>query len=124
MRLLLDTRVIVWWLGDAPELSEPVKHLLDTTNAVHISAVSPWEITLKQHLGLIEGPGDLAERVRDLAFPSLPVTAAHGVRAGRLPMVHDDPFDRILVAQAQAHGLVLVTRNPCIPSYDVEVMPV
>ncbi|MEW5536769.1 hypothetical protein AB1339_03725 [Streptomyces cyaneofuscatus] len=58
------------------------------------------------------------------AFPSLPVTAAHGVRAGLLPMVHDDPFDRILVAQAQAHGRVLMTRNPWIPSYDVEVMPV
>lgn len=58
------------------------------------------------------------------AFPSLPVTAAHGVRAGLLPMVHEDPFDRILVAQAQAHGLVLMTRNPWIPSYDVEVMPV
>ncbi|WP_435897594.1 hypothetical protein [Streptomyces cyaneofuscatus] len=58
------------------------------------------------------------------AFPSLPVTAAHGVRAGRLPMVHDDPFDWILVAQAQAYGLVLVTRSPWIPSYDVEVMPV
>ncbi|MFZ4271943.1 type II toxin-antitoxin system VapC family toxin [Streptomyces arboris] len=124
MRLLLDTRVIVWWLDDAPELSESVKHLLDTANAVHISAVSPWEITLKQHLGLIEGPGDLAERVRDLAFPSLPVTAAHGARAGRLPMVHDDPFDRILVAQAQAYGLILVTRSPWISQYDVEVMPV
>lgn len=89
-----------------------------------LGAVSPWEITFKQHLGLSEGPGDLAEHVRDLAFPSLPVTAAHGVRAGRLPMVHEDPSARLLVAQAQAHRLVLVTRNDWIPLYDVPVMQV
>ncbi|WP_432005081.1 type II toxin-antitoxin system VapC family toxin [Streptomyces parvus] len=121
MRLLLDTAVILWWLDDAPQLSEEVKRLLDSADAVHISVVSPWEITFKQNLGLLEGPGDLAERVRDLAFPSLPVTAAHGVRAGRLPMVHEDPFDRLLVAQAQAHRLVLVTRSDWIPQYDVTV---
>ncbi|PVC91941.1 type II toxin-antitoxin system VapC family toxin [Streptomyces sp. CS014] len=124
MRLLLDTAVILWWLDDAPQLSEQVKRLLDSADAVHISAASPWEITFKQHLGLLEGPGDLAERVRDLAFPSLPVTAAHGVRAGRLPMVHEDPFDRLLIAQAQAHHLVLVTRSDWIPQYDVAVMRV
>ncbi|MFI1220980.1 MULTISPECIES: type II toxin-antitoxin system VapC family toxin [unclassified Streptomyces] len=124
MRLLLDTPVVLWWLDDSPELTAADKRLLDTTDAVHISAVSPWEITFTQHFGLLEGPGDLAERVRDLAFPSLPVTAAHGVRAGRLPMVHEDPFDRLLVAQAQAHRLVLVTRNAWIPRYDVPVMRV
>ncbi|MFD5201630.1 type II toxin-antitoxin system VapC family toxin [Streptomyces sp. NPDC058375] len=124
MRLLLDTPVILWWLDDAPELSEEAKRLLDSAPAVHISAVSPWEITFKQHFGLLEGPGDLAERVRDLAFPSLPVTAAHGVRAGRLPMVHEDPFDRLLIAQAQAHHLVLVTRSAWIPQYDVPVIRV
>lgn len=124
MRLLLDTPVILWWLDDAPELSEEAKRLIASADAVHISAVSPWEITFKQHLGLLEGPGDLAEHVRDLAFPSLPVTAAHGVRAGRLPMVHEDPFDRLLVAQAQAHRLVLVTRNDWIPLYDVPAMRV
>ncbi|MFD3817672.1 type II toxin-antitoxin system VapC family toxin [Streptomyces rubiginosohelvolus] len=124
MRLLLDTPVILWWLDDASELSEEAKQLLDSADAVHISAVSPWEITFKQHLGLLEGPGDLAERVRDLAFPSLPVTAAHGVRAGRLPMVHENPFDRLLIAQAQAHHLVLVTRSDWIPQYDVTVVRV
>ncbi|MFJ5865636.1 type II toxin-antitoxin system VapC family toxin [Streptomyces parvus] len=124
MHLLLDTAVILWWLDDAPDLSGEAKHLLDSVDAVHISAVSPWEITFKQHLGLLEGPGDLAERVRDPAFPSLPVTAAHGVRAGRLPMVHEGPFDRLLIAQAQAHHLVLVTRNVWIPQYDVTVVRV
>ncbi|MGW3331157.1 type II toxin-antitoxin system VapC family toxin [Streptomyces rubiginosohelvolus] len=124
MHLLLDTPVILWWLGDAPELSEEAKQLLDSADAVHISAVSPWEITFKQHLGLLEAPGDLAERVRDLAFPSLPFTAAHGVRAGRLPLVHEAPFDRLLIAQAQVHRLALVTRNALIPQYDVTVVRV
>ncbi|MFE7334793.1 type II toxin-antitoxin system VapC family toxin [Streptomyces griseus] len=124
MRLPLDTLVILWWLDDAPDLSEEAKRLLASADAVHISAVSPWEITFKQYFGLLEGPGDPAERVRDLAFPGLPVTAAHGVRAGRLPMVHEDPFDRLLVAQAQVHRLALVTRNDWIPQYDVTVVRV
>lgn len=124
MRLLLDTRVVMWWLGDSPELSPQVRELLDTDPGVHVSAVSPWEITVGQFLGTVEGPGDLAEQVRDLPFAGVPVTAAHGVRAGRLPMLHTDPFDRMLIAQAQAEGMVLVTRSAWIPQYDVQVMQV
>ncbi|MFD9421173.1 MULTISPECIES: type II toxin-antitoxin system VapC family toxin [unclassified Streptomyces] len=122
MRLLLDTRVVMWWIADSAHLSASLKELLETEPAVYVSAVSPWEITIKQFLGRLEGPGDLAEQVRDLQFRALPITADHGVRAGRLPMVHADPFDRILIAQAQAEGMVLVTRNRWIPQYDVQVM--
>lgn len=122
MRLLLDTRVVLWWMADAPHLPDRIKDLIDTESAVHVSAVSPWEITIKQFLGEVEGPGDLAEQVRDLRFLSIPVTAAHGVRAGRLPILHTDPFDRILVAQAQAEGLAVVTRNVYIPQYDVQTV--
>lgn len=124
MRLLIDTPVVMWWLADSSQLSVPFKELLETEPAVYVSAVSPWEITVKQFLGSFEGPGDLAEQVRDLPFRGLPITAAHGVRAGRLPMVHTDPFDRLLIAQAQAEELALVTRNRWIPQYDVQVMPV
>ncbi|WP_328865399.1 type II toxin-antitoxin system VapC family toxin [Streptomyces sp. NBC_00304] len=124
MRLLLDTRVAMWWIADAPQLSASYKELLETEPAVYVSAVSAWEVTVKQFLGSFEGPGDLAEQVRDLRFRDLPITAAHGVRAGRLPMVHTDPFDRMLIAQAQAEGMALVTRSPWIPQYDVQVIPV
>lgn len=124
MRLLLDTTVVMWWIADSPQLPASCKELLDTEPAVYVSAVSPWEITVKQFLGSFEGPADLAEQVRDLQFRALPVTAAHGVRAGRLPMVHTDPFDRMLIAQAQAEGLTLVTRNRWIPQYDVQVLAV
>lgn len=107
-----------------PELTEEVKHLLDTEPSVFVSAVTPWEISIKQSLGKLDGPTDLAERVRDSQFTSLPVTAGHGVRAGRLPEHHRDPFDRILIAQAQTEGMTILTRDKWIPSYDVRVMPV
>jgi PIN domain nuclease of toxin-antitoxin system len=124
MRLLLDTHVVLWWLDDSPELSGEVKDLLDTEPGVYVSAVTPWEIAIKQSLGKLEGPEDLAERVRDCQFTDLPVTAGHGVRAGRLPAHHRDPFDRILIAQAQIEGMTLVTRDKWIPEYDVRVMAV
>ncbi len=124
MRLLLDTHVVLWWLADSAELSGEIKNLLDTEPAVYVSAVSPWEIAIKQSLGKLTGPEDLAERVRDSQFTSLPITAGHGVRAGRLPQHHRDPFDRLLVAQAQIEGLTLVTRDKWIEQYDVQVMSV
>ncbi|WP_432148913.1 type II toxin-antitoxin system VapC family toxin [Streptomyces sp. bgisy029] len=124
MRLLLDTHVILWWLGDSDELSDQVKDLLDTEPSVHLSAVSAWEIAIKQSLGKLGGPDDLAERVRDSQFTALPITAGHGVRAGRLPALHRDPFDRILIAQAQVEGMTIVTRDQWIPRYDVPVMAV
>lgn len=124
MRLLLDTHVILWWLADSDELTGQVKELLDTEPSVHLSAVSAWEIAVKQSLGKLDGPDDLAERVRDSQFTALPITPGHGVRAGRLPPLHRDPFDRILVAQAQIEGMTVVTRDQWIPRYDVPVMAV
>ncbi|MFE9012799.1 PIN domain-containing protein [Streptomyces sp. SID5594] len=72
----------------------------------------------------LDGPADLAERVRDSQFTALPITTGHGVRAGRLPALHRDPFDRILIAQAQIEGMTIVTRDQRIPQYDVPVMAV
>ncbi|MBW1596395.1 type II toxin-antitoxin system VapC family toxin [Streptomyces sp. JJ38] len=124
MRLLLDTHIVLWWLEDSPELSGEVKDLLEVEPHVYVSAVTPWEIAIKQSLGKLVGPDDLAERVRDSQFRSLPITAGHGVRAGRLPGHHRDPFDRVLIAQAQVEGLILVTRDKWMPQYDVQVMAV
>ncbi|MEV6509611.1 type II toxin-antitoxin system VapC family toxin [Streptomyces sp. NPDC051642] len=98
--------------------------VLDTEPGVYVSPVTPWEIVIKQSLGKLDGPEDLAERVRDSQFTSLPITAGHGVRAGRLPAHHRDPFDRILIAQAQTEGMTLVTRDKWITQYDVQVMTV
>jgi PIN domain nuclease of toxin-antitoxin system len=124
MSLLLDTHVLLWWLQDSAELSVGVKELLDTEPDIHLSAVTPWEIAIKQGLGKLHGPDDLAERARDSQFTALPITALHGVRAGRLPPHHRDPFDRLLIAQAQSEGMTIVTRDTLIPRYDVPVLRV
>ncbi|MBT2491807.1 type II toxin-antitoxin system VapC family toxin [Streptomyces sp. ISL-96] len=122
MKLLLDTHVVLWWLNASPELSPALKDLLRTEPDVYISAATPWEIAIKHSLGKLDSTENLAERARDLQFMPLPITAAHGVRAARLPSHHRDPFDRVLIAQAQMEELTLVTRDKSIPQYDVQIM--
>ncbi|MEU1707964.1 type II toxin-antitoxin system VapC family toxin [Streptomyces sp. NPDC005706] len=123
MRLLADTHVVVWWLLDSPQLSDEIKGLLDTEPETYVSAVTPWELAVKQALGKLDAPADLPERVRDCQLRPLPISMGHGLRAGRLPLHHRDPFDRALVAQAQLEGLTIVTRDAWIPKYDVRVLP-
>ncbi|MEU3396834.1 type II toxin-antitoxin system VapC family toxin [Streptomyces filamentosus] len=124
MKLLADTHVVLWWLLDSPQLTDEIKELLDTEEHAYVSAVTPWELAVKQALGKLDGPADLPERAANCQLRPLPVTADHGVHAGRLPAHHRDPFDRILVAQARAEGLTLVTRDKNIPLYDVPVLSV
>ncbi len=81
-----------------------------------------WEIAIKQQLGKLGQPADLAERVRGAGFRELAISSEHASTAGRLPTIHKDPFDRMLVAQAQVEGLTLVTRDPAIQKYDVAVL--
>ncbi|MFE5716741.1 type II toxin-antitoxin system VapC family toxin [Streptomyces sp. NPDC056501] len=122
MRLLLDTHVVLWWLnGDLPD---ETRDLLAKERWVFMSAVTPWELSVKQATGKLDAPTDVAERARDTQFLALPINAEHGVRAGALPPHHRDPFDRILIAQAQTEGLTLVTRDKHIPRYDVPVLTV
>ncbi|WP_053649114.1 MULTISPECIES: type II toxin-antitoxin system VapC family toxin [unclassified Streptomyces] len=122
MKLLLDTHVVLWWLnGDLPD---ETRDLLARERWVYMSAVTPWELSVKQATGKLDAPADVAERARDTQFLALPVVAEHGIRAGQLPPHHRDPFDRILIAQAQTEGLTLVTRDKHIPRYDVPVLTV
>ncbi|MFD8974539.1 MULTISPECIES: type II toxin-antitoxin system VapC family toxin [unclassified Streptomyces] len=122
MRLLLDTHVVLRWLnGDLPD---ETRDLLAKERWVFMSAVTPWELSVKQATGKLDAPTDVAERARDTQFLALPINAEHGVRAGALPPHHSDPFDRILIAQAQTEGLTLVTRDKHIPLYDVPVLTV
>ncbi|MDQ0991354.1 type II toxin-antitoxin system VapC family toxin [Streptomyces sp. V3I7] len=122
MKLLADTHIVVWWLLDSPELPPEIKDLLDTEPQAYVSAVTPWELAVKQALGKLDGPADLPERARDCQLRPLPVTPQHGVGVGRLPHHHRDPFDRILVAQAQLEDLTIITRDTWIPKYDVRVL--
>jgi PIN domain nuclease of toxin-antitoxin system len=120
--LLLDTHVLLWWLADASDLPEDVKQRLDLDPDVHVSAITIWEISLKQALGKLSGPSDLPEIAERAGFHSLPVTSAHGIAAGRLPLLHRDPFDRMLVAQALGESLTLATRDADIQRYEVDLL--
>jgi PIN domain nuclease of toxin-antitoxin system len=120
--LLLDTHVVLWWLIDAPELSDAIKDRLDHEPDVLVSAATIWEIAIKQALGKITAPPDLPERVRDSGFRELPIGFNHAIAAGQLPPIHKDPFDRMLVAQARCEDLTLVTSDPLCQQYEVAIL--
>ncbi|MGI9008804.1 MAG: type II toxin-antitoxin system VapC family toxin [Streptosporangiaceae bacterium] len=120
--MLLDPHVVLWWLTDDRELPDEIKDRLDGDPDVRVSAATVWEIAIKQGLGKITGPPDLPERVRDSGFRELPIGVDHAMAAGRLPPIHRDPFDRMLVAQARCEGLTLVTRDPHCQRYEVPIL--
>ena len=124
MRLLLDTHVVLWWLADDPSLSEDIKTRLDHEPDVYVSAATVWEVAIKQAIGKLVQPADLPERVSGSGFRELAIGFEHAIAAGRLPLIHRDPFDRMLVAQAQCENLTLVTRDPRCQRYEVAVLPV
>ena len=119
-RLLLDTHVFLWWLTDDARLGvQARKAILDERNEVYVSAASGWEISIKRAMGKLQAPDNLDAMVDEAGFTHLPITFFHGEQAGSLPMYHRDPFDRMLVAQAQAEGLTIVTNDKAISAYGV-----
>lgn len=124
MTLLLDTHVALWAITGDATLGDDFLDRLRYDPDIFLSPVSLWEITIKQTAGKLAGPADLAERVRDMGFRELPVTHDHAIAAGRLPPLHRDPFDRMLLAQAVTEGLTLVSRDASMALYDVEVLKV
>ena len=122
-RLLLDTHVLLWWLSDDPQLGPVTRQVIgDPRNEVFISAASTWEISIKQSLGKLSAPDDMDTIVEDEGFDKLPITLYHGEQAGRLPGHHKDPFDRMLIAQAQTEGLVVVTNDEKISRYGIRCL--
>jgi PIN domain nuclease of toxin-antitoxin system len=120
--LLLDTHVVLWWLTDDPTLADEIKDRLDREPDVYVSAATIWEVAIKQAIGKLSEPPRLPERIRDSGFTPLPISPEHAITAGRLPMIHRDPFDRMLVAQAQCEDLTLVTRDANCQKYDIAVL--
>ena len=120
MNLLLDTHILLWWLADDPALPEEHRSAIaDPTNAVFASAASAWEIAIKKAIGKLIAPDDLAAVLTTSELEQLPVTVAHAEAVGWLPMHHRDPFDRMLIAQAQIENLVVVTVDPVFGQYEV-----
>jgi len=122
-RLLLDTHVLVWCLSDAARLIETARNAIaNPHNDVFVSAITGWEVAVKRAKGTMTAPDNLSALVEERGFTHLPLTFHHAEQAGKLPMHHRDPFDRLLIAQARAEGLTLVTRDQHIPRYDVAIM--
>lgn len=121
MNLLLDTHVLLWALDDDPSLSPAARAaIIDGHNLVFVSAVTAWELTIKKALGKLRAPTDeYLQELQRHRFTPLDITAEHVLAVERLPPHHADPFDRMLVAQAQVEKLTLVTRDERLLSYGV-----
>ena len=124
MRVLLDTHALLWWLSDDTALTRSARKIIaDTKNTLIVSAASAWEIATKVRLGRLPSANDLAADFsghldRD-GFELLGISAEHGIRAGLLPGPHKDPFDRMLIAQAQAENMPIITNETIFESYGV-----
>lgn len=122
-RVLLDTHILIWWLRNASEIGKKSRDLISNRqNQVFVSAVSLWEIQIKRDLGKLTAPDGLLEIVEDEGFIILDITGQHAEQIGNLPDHHRDPFDRMLVAQAQVEGLTILTSDKQIKLYGVRTL--
>ena len=124
MHVLLDTHALLWWLSDDPALAKSARNAIAATkNAVYVSAASAWEIATKVRLGKLPAAADLASDFAGLLerelFQTLPISAEHAIRAGLLPGPHKDPFDRMLIAQAQAENMPILSNETVFDGYGV-----
>lgn len=124
MNLLLDTHVFLWAVDDAPQLSPIARAAItDGNNLIFVSAVTAWEIAIKKAIGKLTLPqGNYLDELRVHRFTPLDITTEHALAVERLPHYHNDPFDRLLITQAQLEKLVLVTADSRIKQYAVQVI--
>jgi PIN domain nuclease of toxin-antitoxin system len=118
MRILLDTHVFLWAVAGSSQLKAGARKVILDADMVFVSAASIWEVAIKARLGKIEAdPVAIAAAIEASGFIELPVRAAHAAKVSQLPMIHNDPFDRLLVAQAITEPLRLLTRDPVLSGY-------
>ncbi|MCC7176285.1 MAG: type II toxin-antitoxin system VapC family toxin [Bryobacterales bacterium] len=118
MQLLVDTHLLLWWLADSPSLPAEARTLIaDAENTVFVSAVSMWEIWLKESLGKLRLPRGFEDRLAAGPFARLPLTGAQARRVAALPWHHRDPSDRMRVAQVQQENLILLTADDPVAAY-------
>jgi PIN domain nuclease of toxin-antitoxin system len=121
--LLLDTHAFLWWLGDDPQLGATARSAVaDPETLVLVSAASAWEIAVKRALGKLRAPGSISDWIVTAGFLELAISVAHAVRSAELEPLHRDPFDRLLVAQAELEGLTLVTSDERLAAYGVPTL--
>ena len=123
MLLLLDAHALLWWLaGDRTLSAAAARSIADPMNDVIVSAATVWEIEVKRAAGRLEAPLELVEDLARAQIDTLPFTAADAVAAARLPRHHKDPFDRMLLAQAQRLEAVIVSRDRAFAAYGIHVL--
>ncbi|BAZ06160.1 type II toxin-antitoxin system VapC family toxin [Calothrix sp. NIES-3974] len=124
MRLLLDTQCWLWWFAQPEKLNENViEQIVDETNEVWLSVASVWEMGIKVSIGKLPLPKQIDDyvstRMTQLGARSLEITASHALRVAALPLHHRDPFDRMLIAQAQVEDMTLVSADSTFKQYKV-----
>lgn len=118
MKLLLDTHILLWVMRDAEELSPTARTMIERAQSVHVSSVSLWEVAIKAALGkLALAPASLEAAAREAGFVPLPVTWTHALAVHGLPLLHRDPFDRMLIAQAVSEPMHLITADGGLARY-------
>jgi PIN domain nuclease of toxin-antitoxin system len=120
VRLLLDTHTFIWWDND--KLPRGVVTLIQRAEEVYVSAATAWEMAIKASLGKLAVKAPIASAIEDNGFQALSITVSHADRVSSLPFHHRDPFDRLLVAQADLEGLDLVSRDPILHRYGVKIV--
>ena len=112
MIALLDTHILLWWLADSKSLSKTARALIGNgAQTIFVSAATAWEMAIKKAAGKLQAPDDLESALERNRFEMLPITVRHAMAAGGLPPHHADPFDRMLVAQAEIEGMTLLTHD-------------
>jgi PIN domain nuclease of toxin-antitoxin system len=125
MRILLDTQIALWAVTGSPRLSRPSQQFILEADEVHVSAATLWEIAIKHALGRGDMPVSSAQALqtfRDAGYTLLGVKPEHAVRVADLPAIHNDPFDRLLVAQAQFEPMTLMTSDGLVGQYGAGIM--
>jgi PIN domain nuclease of toxin-antitoxin system len=123
VKILLDTHIFLWWNGHASLIVPPLRTAIaEPDNEIYVSAASVWEIGIKRAVGKLDFVGGTVAAIRGHGFQLLPITGEHAERAGALPRHHNDPFDLMLVAQAEVEGLVVGTQDPKVRTYGIAVL--
>jgi PIN domain nuclease of toxin-antitoxin system len=127
MKVLLDTHTFLWWITDDPKLSLRVRGIIsDGENEIFISAATGWEIAIKSQIGRLKLPDEpqrfILEQLKINGMKSLPIEMRHALHVSTLPAYHQDPFDRILIAQAQMEDLPVLSADPEIGKYEVTII--
>lgn len=128
MRFIIDTQIWIWWFTDSARISADARRLIeDPKSTVLLSAVCAWEISIKYALGKLKLPKApdefIPQTLAECQFSSLEIHTLHALQTGSLPHHHHDPFDRMLIAQAQFERIPIMTVDPIFKRYDVKLIP-